>query len=175
MRNRCALIVLLSTGAASIVLSGCGGASRPRPAAAGAVQPAGGTDQQVRRQLEGQWELVTYETIAPDGSRAPQPVSGRLSYDPSGTLSVRAQFRRQGGAPIVLDYSGRAVIDPRAQRLRVEGANVPAPAGAPADAVAAVSLDRPRHYQLQGNLLTVSALEPGSNRPLATAVWRRAQ
>lgn len=173
MRSRSALIVLLSSGAVSIVLAGCGGASRPRPAGTGAVQPAGGADQQVRRQLEGRWELVTYETIAPDGSRTPQPVSGQLSFNPSGTLSVRAQLRRQGVPPFVLEYSGRAVIDPRAQRLRVEGASVPAPPGAPANAVAAVSLDRPRHFQIQGDLLTVSALDPGSNRPTATAVWRK--
>ncbi|HEX6211299.1 MAG TPA: hypothetical protein VF136_11015 [Methylomirabilota bacterium] len=172
MRSRPALSVLLIPVVVS-VLAGCGGGSRPRPAGTGSV-PTGGSDvDQVRRQLQGTWELVTYQTFAPDGSRNDQPVSGRLSYDGSGTLRVHAEYRRQGRAPFVLDYGGRAVIDPRAQRLRVEAASVPRPPGGEETVVAAVSLDRPRHYQLQGNLLTVSALDAGSGRPVATAVWRK--
>lgn len=155
-------------------LAACGGSSGARPpVAAPPAAPAPGTDV-TGHQLRGTWRLVTYETIAPNGERTRHPVTGRMTIDPSGRVTVRAQLERQGQPPFVLDYTGQAVIDSRSQMLRVEGASVPRPpSGAPPNVVSAVSLDRARHYQLSGNLLTVTALKAGSKRPVATVVWER--
>jgi len=157
-----------------VVLAACGGSSGARPPATAPASPPAAGPAPSSHPLQGEWRLVTYEAIAADGSRTRQPVTGRMSVGPAGNLQLNAQVTRQGQEPFVLDYSGRAVVDQRAQMLRVEGANVPAPpGGAPANLTAAVSLDRSRHYQLSGDLLTVTAIESGTARPVATAVWRR--
>jgi hypothetical protein len=176
MRHRSRFAVSASVLSMVVMLAACAGAPRQRPVRMGPVTQGADSVEGARRLLQGDWSLASYETIAPDGSRATHPVTGLLTYDEFGNLSLRAQLNRDGQPPAVLEYRGRAVIDARASMLRVEGVQyTERPTGVSPEITEAVSLDKPRHYQISGDVLTLSALDPATRRPTAVVAFRRAQ
>jgi hypothetical protein len=153
------------------VAVGCAAAPRQRPVKLGDVEQGPGTLETVRRQLEGNWMLADYELLAgPNAGK--QPVVGQLTYDAYGNLSVVARIDRPGQAPEVIEYSGRAVIDVRAETLKLEGISYKQrPTAA---TLQAAGLEEPRHYMFSNGALTLSVLG-ADGKPTANVVWKRRQ
>ena len=99
-----------------------------------------------------------------------QPVVGQLTYDAYGNLSMLARIDRPGEAPEVIEYSGRAVIDVRAQTLRLDG--IEYKRRPTAATLQAAGLDEPRHYVISPTTLTLSVVGPDGT-PTARVSWTR--
>jgi hypothetical protein len=151
------------------LLVGCAAAPRQRPVKLGDVEQGPGTLETVRRQLEGNWMLAEYELLSGPAA-GKQPVVGQLTYDAYGNMSVLARIDRPGQAPEVIEYSGRAVIDVRAQTLKLEGIEYKR---RPTEAtLQAAGLEEPRHYAFTEGTLTLSVMGADA-KPTARVVWKR--
>jgi hypothetical protein len=138
----------------------------------------------VRRQLIGVWELVSYETKTPDG-KILRPIGeapvGRITYDKEGRMS--AQLMRRGLAKFssnntqqatpteiagVWDtyrgYFGRYTVDEKKKAVihHVDGAWFPNYVGT----------DQVRYYRFEADRLILEADLPTGR---STIVWRRAK
>jgi hypothetical protein len=66
----------------------------------------------VAQRLVGAWELVTYETIAADGSRRPGNYDrGQINYDASGRMSAHLMNATDKANHRYLGYYGPFVVD----------------------------------------------------------------
>lgn len=156
---------LVGLGCAALVVA-CSAAPRQRPVKLGEVEQGSGTLESVRRQLEGNWMLTDYEVL----TAGKRPVVGQLTYDAFGNLSVLARIDRAGQAPEVIEYSGRAVIDVRAETLKLDGLTYKQrPTAA---TLQAAGLEEPRHYAFSDGVLTLSVLG-ADGKPTAHVVWKR--
>jgi len=167
----CSLAVFALPGAA------CAPAPSVRPVKAGPVETGPGSLESVRRQLEGRWELVSFETALPPGPPRKVAASGLLAYDAYGNVTLQGQLldeadrKAYGDAPAVLNISGRAVIDVASSSLRILDAASDRPVEA-ADSLKAVSLDKVRYYAFEGDLLK-TIVKDADGRTTATAAWKR--
>ena len=162
--------------AALVVVTGCAKAPRGRPIPTTRIDSGAGTLESVRRQLEGQWDLVSLQTVPKPGAK-PVEVKAKalLTYDAYGNLTLKGRLDDQNyndpAAAPFLDFTGRAVIDvPRSQlRLLDVSANVQvAQEGLPAE----TSFDKVRKYTFEGDLLTLSTIDAQGN-VTATATWKK--
>ena len=167
----CALTVFVLAGTA------CAPAPSRRPVKAGPVDAGPGSLESVRRQLEGRWELVSFETVTPAGQSRTVAASGLLTYDAYGNVTLQGQLldeadrKAYGDAPAVLNISGRAVIDVASGSFRIVDATSDRPVEA-ADSLKTVSLDKVRYYAFEGDLLKTIVKDAGG-RTTATATWKR--
>ncbi|MCX6590863.1 MAG: lipocalin-like domain-containing protein [Acidobacteria bacterium] len=138
----------------------------------------------VRRQLIGVWELVSYETKTPDG-KVLLPIGeapvGRITYDKEGRMS--AQLMRRGVAKFASNntqqatpaeiagiwdtyrgYFGRYTVDEKKKAVihHVDGAWFPNYVGS----------DQVRYYRFEADRLILEADLPTGR---STIVWRRAK
>lgn len=135
----------------------------------GDVEQGPDTIESVRRQLEGNWMLTGFEVLTgPNAGK--QPVVGQLTYDAYGNLSLLARIDRPGQAPEVIEYSGRAVIDVRAQTLRLDG--IEYTRRPTAATLQAAGLEEPRRYLISPTTLTLSVVGPDGT-PTARVSWTR--
>ena len=159
-----------------LVAGACAKAPRGRPIPTTRIDSGAGTLESVRRQLEGQWDLVSLQTVRKPGT-APVDVKAKavLTYDAYGNMTLKGRmddqnYRDPAAAPF-LDFSGRAVIDvPRSQlRLLDVNANVEV---AQENLPAETSFDRVRKYAFEGDLLKLSTID-GQGNVTATATWKK--
>ncbi len=132
------------------ILTACQAAPRGRPVKMGPVDTGAGSLESVRRQLQGSWELVTLEVMAPGGGAPTKvPATGHLKYDEYGNLTIDGRVTAAAGGvdPNVLNMSGRAVIDPDKHMLRFQDVE--------ATTAAARSPARLAHRCLKGQVLRV--------------------
>ena len=104
------------------ILTACQAAPVGRPVKMGPVDTGAGSLESVRRQLQGSWELVTLEVMAPGGAPTKVPATGHLKYDEYGNLTMDGRVTAAAGGvdPNVLNMSGRAVIDPDKHMIRFQ-------------------------------------------------------
>jgi hypothetical protein len=138
------------------------------------VDAGPGSLEAVHRQLEGTWVLTSFD-IYPQGKRQRVSTTGDLTYDAYGNLTIRGELQRPGtGAdahPLLLNYSGRAVIDVPSRELRlldVAAAGDTLPRSI-SDPVSAVNV---RHYDLNGTSLTLTAVD-AKGQVTAVSTWTK--
>ena len=169
-------LIAAAACAALVAVAACAAAPRGRPIPTTRIDSGAGTLESVRRQLEGQWDLVSLETYSKPGSK-PVDVKAKalLTYDAYGNMTLKGRLDDQNyndpsTAPF-LDFSGRVVIDvPRSQlRILDASANVEvAQEALPAE----VSADKVRKYTFEGDLLKLSTIDAQGN-VTATATWKK--
>lgn len=168
--------VVAAAVAASLAVSACAKAPRGRPIPTTRVDTGAGTLESVRRQLEGEWDLVSLTIVQKPGG-APVEVKAKalLTYDAYGNMTLKGRFDDQryadpAAAPF-LDFSGRAVIDvPRSQlRILDAAANVEvAEEALPKE----TSFDKVRQYTFEGDVLKLSTID-AQGHVTATATWKK--
>ncbi len=125
--------------------------------------------QQVRKQLEGSWDLVALE-LHPSGLPAVQVgARGVLVYDAYGNLEMNGvvvdpAYAKMGG---VLSLKGRAVIDEPNKQIRFLDV-----LGNAADMAREVVPERIRRYEFDGNVLRLTSVDT-SGQPTAVATWKK--
>jgi hypothetical protein len=168
------LTVVITGSVAGMAVTSCAPAPIYRPIKGADVDPGAGSLEAVRRQLQGTWSLVAYEVY--EGSKPHRlPAQGEMSYDEFGNMKAHGELRRAptGGSaqPMLLNYSGRAVIDPDTHQLRlldVESQPEPLPSSI-ADAVNTANV---RRFDLKGNSLTLTILA-ADGTPTAASSWKK--
>ncbi|HUL99997.1 MAG TPA: hypothetical protein VLU24_11430 [Mycobacterium sp.] len=162
----CVLVV------ATAGLMACAASERTRPLNIGPVAGGPETIESVRRQLQGRWRLVSFETFPASGPAVALKATGELTYDEYGNMTVRGALPGDSpGAPAsLLRYSGRAVIDVTNHRLVLQAVQ-----GQGGDVLPdAVLPDQARYYEFEPGLLKLT-VKDSSGRPTATITWKRAQ
>jgi hypothetical protein len=165
-------LAALGVLAISASLVACAASPRTRPLNTGPINNAADSTQGVRRQLQGKWTLLSFETYPAAGQVVKQEAVGELTYDEYGNLVIRGALTGvpAGEQANLLHYSGRAVVDPPNHRLILQALQ-----GQGADALpAAVANDQVRYYEFDGDVLKLT-LKDGNGRPTATVTWKRAQ
>jgi hypothetical protein len=142
----------------------------------GDVDTGANSVEAARRQLEGTWDLTSLETYPTPGG-APTKAEGItavLSYDAYGNLRIMGNPGSSGTMPAgtsgLLTYSGRAVIDPTKQELRlldVKGETDPNKTLS-----TDLSVARVRRYKIENGVLTISVVDP-AGQVSATTVWKK--
>jgi hypothetical protein len=172
MRHISIAIVAASLLALTIAEPGLG-------AQRGPVDTGPGTLAAARKYLEGRWRLLSFD-VTPPGK---QPIrvlgAGNLTYDGFGNLTVEIRVDGATAAMLeangiqtekgVLSTSGRTAVDLQSRTLTYtfEGQ---APLGAPSGPLA---LNRPRHWQVDGNVLTVTT-KNDEGQTVSVGKWEKA-
>ncbi|HET9372278.1 MAG TPA: hypothetical protein VFO19_18580 [Vicinamibacterales bacterium] len=146
----------------------------------GPVQTGPGTLASGRQYLEGRWALISYEVFPPGQPPIQLKGEGSLLYDAFGNLEIEirvpadtAQALEKAGIQTsdgMLSTKGRTVIDQQNKTLTYVIQGQP-PQGAPSGAIA---LNRPRHYEVNGNELTLTTKDD-NGKPTSIGRWRKAQ
>ncbi len=159
-------------GAVVLVISGfvfgCAKSPRTRPLQ---TSPIGDSLTQVRKQLEGTWDLVSLVIATPDSANAAVNARGVLIYDSYGNLTIEARVPDAGdGTPnpaSMLSFKGRAVIDEARRELKLLDVK-----GDTGDLAPQVSPERTRRYEFDGDVLRLTSVD-ASGRVTAVATWRK--
>ena len=156
------------------ILTACQAAPRATPVKMGPVDTGAGSVESVRRQLQGSWELVTLEVMAPGGAPTKVPATGHLKYDEYGNLTIDGRVTAAAGGvdPNVLNMSGRAVIDPDKHMLRFQDVEATtAAADRPLDS--RIDASKVRYYEFVGDELKTTTKD-AAGATTAIATWKRA-
>jgi hypothetical protein len=166
LKRFCSVCLLASLAAAA-----CG----PRPLR---TTPTTGSLPEARKFLEGRWSLESFELFPPGGAPIRLPGSGTLEYDDFSNLKMDVRTDAATAATLqklgivlrdgVISSSGRTMIDLPNKTLTyvMEGQ----PAGP--DATGPLGLSFPRHWLIEGNLLTLTTLD-ANGKPLSVSRWRK--
>jgi hypothetical protein len=163
----------------TLFLPGCAAAPRERPLAMGPVDTGPGTLASARRFLEGRWQLETFEIHRPGQPPLLLKGSGTLIYDDMSNLRMEvradeasADLLRAAGVDIrdgMISTEGRTAIDLQNRTLTYAlGGQAPLVQGGP------LAMERPRHWVVDGDILTLSTKDD-AGRPLSVARWKRMQ
>jgi hypothetical protein len=170
-------------GVATLVVAvgACAAAPRQRPLPLGPIEGGAGTLAEARKFLEGRWVLESFEVRPPDRAPILMKGSGTLNYDDFGNLRMEikadeasSDLLRAAGLNIrdgVISTDGRTVIDLPNKTLTyfLEGqASSYKTGGGP------LAPNRPRHWEVAGDLLTLTTRDDGG-APIAISRWKRAQ
>lgn len=169
-------LTCLAVGALAIANAGCAAAPRQRPVEMGPVDTGPQTLTAARKYLEGNWALESFEVYPPGKPAITLKGSGNLSYDDFGNLKIdiradqaSSDLLRAAGIDIrdgVISSDGRTAVDMQNRTLTyiVQGQPGKGP----------LSLARPRHWEVDGNLLTLTTKDE-SGKPLSVGRWRKTQ
>jgi hypothetical protein len=162
---------VICTAGIAAVAAACAGAPSQRPVKLGPVDAGTGSVEATRRALAGNWSLATLEMIGPDGNPTPVKARGTLTYDAFGGLIINGVIEDASRTnALVLNYSGRIVIDPVKHEFYPQEFESDKPID-PAR-MAAVSLDKVRRYELTADRFVVTYLD-ASGKATAVAAWTR--
>jgi hypothetical protein len=156
--------------------AGCAGGPRQRPVEMGPVDTGPQTIAAARKYLAGRWTLETFEVFPPGKSPITLKGAGTLSYDDFGNLKIEiradeksSDLLRAAGIDIrdgVISSEGRTAVDMQNRTLTYI-----VPSQAP-NTVGPLGLQRPRHWQVEGDVLTLTTKDE-AGKPLSVGVWRR--
>ena len=162
----------------AVLLAGniaCSAAPRQRPVKAGPVDEGAGTLAAARKFLEGRWTLESFDVYPPGKQPITLKGSGTLVYDDFGNLKmdIRADeassdLLRAAGIDIrdgTISTDGRTTVDMQNRTLTYVLAGQTASRGP-------LSTSRPRHWDVQGDLLTLTTKDDAV-KPLSVGRWRR--
>ena len=122
------LAMLTALAVLAGAMAPCQAAPRQRPVKGGPVNTGPGSLEAVRRQLQGTWQLTQFEMYPQPGKPVVLNAQALLTYDDFGNLTVQGEVREalpgESAPPKnpMLNYSGRAVIDPVRQEMRLQDA-----------------------------------------------------
>jgi hypothetical protein len=179
MATRQAIGAAFTVTLLTLFLPGCAAAPRERPLQTGPVDTGPGTLASARRFLEGRWQLDAFEIHRPGQPPLLLKGSGTLIYDDMSNLRMEvradeasADLLRAAGVDIrdgIISTEGRTAIDLQNRTLTyaLDG-QAPLVKGGP------LAMERPRHWVVEGDILTLSTKD-GEGRPLSVARWKRMQ
>ena len=161
---------------AALAAAGCESAPRARPVKMGPVDEGTGTLTSARQYLEGNWALESFQLYPPGKPPVTLKGSGALSYDKYSNLRMEIRpdktsvdMLREAGVEIgdsgTISTQGRTAIDLQNRTLTyvLEGQ---APGTGP------LALNRPRYWQVEGTLLTLTTKDDSGN-PVSVGRWRK--
>jgi hypothetical protein len=171
--------VRLLIGAVIAIVIACAPAPRQRPVEMGPVDTGAGSLTEARKYLEGLWSLESFEVYPPGKGPVALKGTGTLVYDDFGNLKMdiraddaSADVLRAAGIDIadgMIRSEGRTVVDLQHKTLTYVIAGQP-----PAGAAGPLGLSRPRHWQVEGDVLTLTTKDDAGN-PLSVGRWRKAK
>ena len=144
----------------------------------GPVDTGPGTLAAARKYLEGRWSLLSFDVLSTGGPPIRFSGAGTLTYDSYGNLNVEIRVdaktaERLAAAGIqtsrgVISTRGRTVIalQDRSLTYLLEGQP---PLGA---ASGPLALNRPRYWQVEGNVLTLTT-RGDDGQPVSIGRWQR--
>jgi hypothetical protein len=160
-----------------IGLTGCTGAPSQRPVRLGPVNDGQGSVAAARTYLLGRWSLESFEVYPPGKAPIVPKGTGTLVYDDFGNLTIEiradqaaSDLLRASGIDIrdgVISSSGRTAVDMQNRTLTYVIAGQSSVAAGP------LATGRPRHWQVEGTLLTLTT-QDDAGKPLSVAKWRKA-
>ena len=167
--------VRLLIGAVIAIVTACAPA-RQRPVELGPVDTGAGSRVEARKYLRAYGRSSRSRSTRREGPVALKG-TGTLVYDDYGNLKMdiradeaSADVLRAAGIDIadgVIRSEGRTVVDLQHKTLTyVIGKQPPAGAAGP--------LSRPRHWQVEGDVLTLTTKDDAGN-PLSVGRWRKAK
>jgi hypothetical protein len=166
--------VLLAIGLLSI--SACAGAPINKPIKAGDVDKGSGSVTAARKFLEGRWTLESFEVHPPGKPVVNLKGMGTLTYDDFGNLrmEIRADQAasdqlRAAGIDIrdgVISSDGRTAVDMPNRTLTY------VIQGQPAAGTGPLAMNRPRHWQVDGDVLTLTTRDDAGN-VASVGRWRK--
>jgi hypothetical protein len=172
MKHRHLIPAAAGVVVAVAMLAACSFSPRQRPLDVGPVNDAPESTQGVRKQLQGKWKLVSFETYPAAGQAVKHEAVGELTYDEYGNLVIRAALTDvpSGEQANLLRYEGRAVVDPPNRRLVLQAME-----GSGGEALpTAVTANNVRFYEFSGDLLKLTTKD-ADGRPTATITWKKGQ
>jgi hypothetical protein len=161
-------------------VSACAAAPINKPIDLGPVASGAGSLTAARQYLEGRWALESFE-VHPAG-KPPVVLKGQgsLSYDEFGNLAMEIRtdvattdLLRAAGVDVqgdTISTSGRTAVDMQNRTLTYMLAGQPA--GRPAGGAGPLATSRPRHWQVDGNVLTLTTKDDVGN-PVSIGKWRK--
>ncbi len=160
----------------SIAGSGCKSAPRERPILLSDVPSGTGSLVEARKYLEGRWSLQSFDVTPPGKPPVRVTGAGTLVYDQYGNLDMevrpdKASIPLLSSAGIetengVLSTKGRVAVDMQSKTMTYIREGQPA-LGA---ATSPVALNRPRHWQVDGNVLTLTT-NGDDGKPVSVGKW----
>jgi len=158
----------------SLSLSACG--PKVRPIKGGPVDTGPGSVVAARKYLEGRWTLESFEVYPPGKPVVAVKGQGTLSYDDFSNLSMELRTDvatsdqlRAAGIEIqdgTISTTGRTAVDMQNRTLTYVVAGQPAGNSGP------LALSRPRHWQVDGNVLTLTTKDD-AGKPVSVSKWRK--
>ena len=155
-------------------LSACG--PKVRPIKGGPVDTGAGSITAARKYLEGRWTLESFEVYPPGKPAVAVKGQGTLSYDDFSNLSMElrtdvptSDALRAAGIEIkdgTISTTGRTAVDMQNRTLTYVVAGQPAASAGP------LAMSRPRHWQVDGNLLTLTTKDD-AGKPVSVSKWRK--
>ena len=171
-------IRLTSVCLVAALFAACAPAPRQRPVYRGPVNEGPGTVAAARQFLEGRWSLESFEVYPPGSAPLKLNGTGTLEYDNFSNLTMevradaasaevltKAGIVNDGG---VISTKGRVAVDMQNRTMTyiLEGQ----PAGFVV--TGPLSTRRPRHWVVDGNLLTLTT-QDDAGKPLSVGRWRK--
>jgi hypothetical protein len=148
-------------------IPGCAATPRQRNVEGGAVDTGPGSLAAARKYLEGRWSLQSFDVYPPGKGPLTLKGAGTLTYDAFGnlTMEIRADqaasdLLAAAGIDIrdgIISSSGRTAVDMPNRTLTyvIEGQ--------PTGDTGPLALRRPRHWQVDGNVLTLTTKDDAGN------------
>jgi hypothetical protein len=158
---------------AAFALAACAPAPRQKPMLMGDVNTGAGSLEATRKALEGTWTLVSLDVVDAAGAKKPVKAKGQLTYDSYGAMTIKGAVEDDPTkTPLLLEYSGRIVIDTAKKQfypadLVEEGQKVDP------KRIAAVSPDKARKYEITTDTLTITYMDK-AGKPTAVSSWKKA-
>ena len=163
----------------SVVLAvGC--ATGQRDMSGKDVEEGAGSLTAARKFLEGRWTLESFEVFPPGKAPITVKGSGTLNYDDFGNMRIdiradeqTADLLRAAGIEIrdgAISSDGRTVVNMQNKTLTYVLAGQPV--GVPTAVAGPLAPSRPRHWEVQGDILTLSTKDE-AGKTLSMARWKR--
>jgi hypothetical protein len=142
----------------------------------GPVDTGAGSVVAARKYLEGRWTLESFEVYPPGKPVVSVKGQGTLSYDDFSNLSMELRTDvatsdqlRAAGIEIQdgkISTTGRTAVDMQNRTLTY------VVAGQPAGNTGPLAVSRPRHWQVDGNVLTLTTKDD-AGKPVSVSKWRK--
>ena len=164
----------------SVVLAG-GCATGQRDMAGGDVDQGAGSITAARQFLQGRWTLESFEVFPPGKAPIAVKGSGTFNYDDFGNMRIdiradeqAADLLRAAGIEIrdgMISSEGRTVVNMQNRTLSYVLAGQSAGV-VPTAVPGPLAPSRPRHWEVTGDLLTLSTKDE-AGKTLSIARWKR--
>ena len=169
---------LTSVLAVTVLLGipGCAGTTRQRNVEGKPVDTGAGSLTAARKYLEGRWSLQSFDVYPPGKGPVTLKGAGTLTYDAFGnlTMEIRADqaasdLLRAAGIDIrdgIISSSGRTAVDMPNRTLTY------VIQGQPTAGMGPLAPSRPRHWQVDGDVLTLTTKDDAGNA-LSVGRWKK--